>query len=107
MLAVDGNSGTRWSSRFSDKQNIRVDLGSTTTFDRVELNWEGAYGKSFKIQTSENGSSWRTVYATTSGTGGNQSLTGLNATGRYVRMLGSERGTPYGYSLYEFGVYSS
>jgi len=25
--------------------------------------------------------------------------------GRYVRVTGTERGTPWGYSLWEFGVY--
>ena len=30
----------------------------------------------------------------------------VSGTGRYVRMYGTARGTSYGYSLYEFGVYA-
>src|SRR3954453_5619745 len=50
--AVDGNTGTRWSSGFSDAQWIQVDLGSIQTIGRVVLNWEAAYGKGYQIQTA-------------------------------------------------------
>ena len=50
--AVDGNTGTRWSSAFTDPQWLQVDLGSTQTICQVTLNWEAAYGKAFQIQTS-------------------------------------------------------
>jgi hypothetical protein len=30
----------------------------------------------------------------------------VSGTARYVRMYGTERGTPYGYSLFEFKVYA-
>ncbi|MGH8922389.1 MAG: discoidin domain-containing protein, partial [Actinomycetes bacterium] len=32
--AVDGNTGTRWSSQFSDPQWIRVDLGGSATISQ-------------------------------------------------------------------------
>jgi hypothetical protein len=102
--AVDGNLGTRWSSAFSDPQWLQVDLGSSQSISRVELNWETAAAKAFQIQVSDNASSWNSVYSTTTSTGGNQSLT-VNGTGRYVRMLGTQRTTGYGYSLFEFKVY--
>ncbi|WP_084369682.1 discoidin domain-containing protein, partial [Microbispora sp. ATCC PTA-5024] len=102
--AVDGNTGTRWSSAFSDPQWLQVDLGATHTISRVALNWEAAYGRAFQIQTSGDGTTWTTVYSTTSGTGGNQNLT-VSGSGRYVRVYGTQRATAYGYSLYEFQVY--
>ena len=40
--ATDGNTGTRWSSQFSDPQWLQVDLGATATIDQVTLVWEGA-----------------------------------------------------------------
>jgi hypothetical protein len=46
-----------------------------------------------------------TVYSTEKGAGSTEEITGLNATGRYVRMYGTERSTKYGYSLYEFEVF--
>ncbi|MFJ2954792.1 discoidin domain-containing protein [Streptomyces sp. NBC_00669] len=102
--AVDGDTGTRWSSAASDPQWLQVDLGSSQPITQVVLNWETAYGKSFKIQTSENGTSWTDIYSTTTGTGGVQTLN-VTGTGRYVRMYGTQRATQWGYSLWEFQVY--
>jgi hypothetical protein len=104
--AVDGNTGTRWSSAFSDPQWLEVDLGATATISQVTLDWEAAYATAFQIQTSNDNSTWTTVYSTTTGTGGDQTLN-VSGSGRYVRMYGTRRATPYGYSLWEFQVYGS
>jgi F5/8 type C domain/Beta-1,3-glucanase len=104
--AVDGNTGTRWSSAFADPQWLQVDLGATATIDQVVLQWEAAYATAFQIQTSANGSTWTSIYSTTTGTGGTQTLT-VSGTGRYVRVYGTARATAYGYSLWEFQVYGS
>jgi hypothetical protein len=104
--AVDGNTGTRWSSAFSDPQWLQVDLGSSQSICQVTLNWEAAYATAFQIQTSPDGTNWTTIYSTTTGTGGTQTLN-VTGTGRYVRMYGTARATPYGYSLWEFGVFTT
>jgi hypothetical protein len=104
--AVDGNTGTRWSSAFSDPQTLQVDLGATHTISRVALNWEAAYGRAYQIQTSTDGTNWTTIYSTTTGAGGNESLN-VTGSGRYVRINGTTRATPYGYSLWEFQVYGT
>ena len=85
--AVDGNTGTRWSSAFSDPQWLEVDLGATASVSQVVLEWEAAYATAFQIQTSSDGTTWTTVYSTTTGTGGTQTLN-VTGTGRYVRMYG-------------------
>ncbi|XTZ15741.1 discoidin domain-containing protein [Micromonospora echinospora] len=102
--AVDGDTGTRWSSASSDPQWLQVDLGSRATLSQVTLVWEGAYARAFQIQTSDDGGTWRTVWSTTAGTGGTQTVT-VSGSGRYVRMYGTARATGYGYSLWEFQVY--
>ncbi|MEU0436098.1 beta-1,3-glucanase family protein [Streptomyces sp. NPDC006290] len=102
--AVDGNTGTRWSSAFSDPQWLRVDLGSVQQLTRVTLNWEAAYATAFQIQTSADANTWATAFSTTTGTGGTQNIN-ITGSGRYVRILGTARATPYGYSLWEFQVY--
>ena len=104
--ATDGNTGTRWSSAFSDPQWLQVDLGSTASITQVVLQWEAAYATAFQIQTSPDGSTWTTIYSTTTGTGGTQTLN-VTGSGRYVRMYGTARATQYGYSLWEFQVYGS
>jgi len=102
--AVDGDFGTRWSSEFSDPQWIRIDLGGTATISQVVLRWEAAYATAFQVQTSAGADGpWTTIYSTTSGTGGAQTLD-VSGTGRYVRVLGTQRATPWGYSLYEVQV---
>jgi hypothetical protein len=102
--AVDGDGGTRWASSFADNQWLYVDLGSSQTFNRVVLKWEAAYARGFQVQTSANASTWTTVHTTTNGTGGEQSLT-VTGTGRYVRVLITQRATQWGASLFEFQVY--
>ena len=62
--------------------------------------------KAFQIQASTDGSAWTTVYSTTTGTGGTQTLP-VTGTGRYIRMYGTARATQYGYSLWEFQVYGT
>jgi len=104
--ATDGDTGSRWSSAFSDPQWLQVDLGSVHRLSHVLLNWEAAYGKAYQIQTSTDGTNWTTVYSTTTGTGGVQDLN-VSGSGRYVRMYGTQRGTQYGYSLWEFQVFGT
>ncbi|MFF4896330.1 discoidin domain-containing protein [Streptomyces sp. NPDC001068] len=104
--AVDGNTGTRWSSAFTDDQWLQVDLGATATVTQVVLNWETAYGKDYKVQISANGSSWTDLKSVTGGDGGVDTLD-VSGQGRYVRMQGVHRATQYGYSLWEFQVFGS
>jgi hypothetical protein len=105
--ATDGNAGTRWASAFSDPQWIQVDLGGTATITQVTLQWEAAYGRAFQLQTATaSGGPWTTVYSTSTGTGGTQTLA-VTGTGRYVRMYGTQRATGYGYSLWEFQVFGT
>ncbi|HKT04407.1 MAG TPA: beta-1,3-glucanase family protein [Rugosimonospora sp.] len=104
--AVDGSTTTRWSSAFSDPQWIQVDLGSAQQVCQAVLTWEAAYATAFQIQVSTDAATWTTLYSTTTGTGGTQTLA-VSGTGRYIRMYGTARGTPYGYSLWEFAVYTT
>jgi endoglucanase len=103
VKAVDGNTTTRWGSAFSDPQWLQVDLGSTQTINQITLRWEAAYGKSYQIQTSNDATNWTTIFNTSNGLGGTEILS-VSGSGRYIRMYGTVRGTPYGYSLYEFEV---
>ncbi len=102
--AVDGNPETRWSSAFSDPQWITVDLGASTEITKVRLNWEEAYAKAYTIEVSDDEATWSTVKSVTRSSEGldEQELT---ATGRYLRIRGTKRATPWGYSLYELEVF--
>jgi hypothetical protein len=104
--AVDGNTGTRWSSAAADPQWIQVDLGTTAAVTGVQLQWEAAYATAFRVQVSGDAATWTDVYSTTTGTGGTQTLT-VSGSGRYVRVYGTARATAYGYSLWEFQVFGT
>jgi F5/8 type C domain len=64
------------------------------------------FGLNAQIQTSNDNSTWTTIYSATTGTGGTQTLN-VAGSGRYIRMYGTARATQYGYSIYEFQVYPS
>jgi hypothetical protein len=104
--AIDGNLTTRWGSAFSDPQYLMLDFGATKTLKRVKIQWETAYGKEYQLQVSANGSTWTTIYSTSAGDGGVDDITGLNASGRYLRIYGTKRNTQYGYSIFEVEAYS-
>jgi hypothetical protein len=105
--AVDGSTSTRWASvEGVDPQWLEVDLGANYAVTKVVLKWEAAYAKAYSIQLSSDGTTWNTVYSTSTGAGGNETLT-VSGNGRYIRMYGTKRGTSYGYSLWEFEVYGS
>jgi GH35 family endo-1,4-beta-xylanase len=105
--AVDGDYYTRWSSAFADPQWFQVDLGETYAIRHVNLHWATfAYATAYQIQVSDNATDWATIYSTTTGDG---SLDSLNVTGsgRYVRIYGTARAYPWGYSLNELEVYGT
>ena len=101
--AVDADFTTMWSSGASDNQWIYVDLGSTLKITGVFLNWGPNYGASYMMQVSTDAINWTSVYTNNAGTGGIDRIS-MNATGRYVRMLGIHNGTGNGYELYDFTV---
>ncbi|MGW5847426.1 discoidin domain-containing protein [Streptomyces sp. NPDC055254] len=104
--AVDGDNGTRWSSRFADPQWIQVDLGAPARLSQVVLRWETAYAKAYRIEHSLDGANWTTAWSTTTSTGGVQTHD-ITGTARHVRVYGTARATGYGYSLWEFQVYGT
>ncbi|TCB98046.1 penicillin acylase family protein [Micromonospora zingiberis] len=104
--AVDGDLGTRWASSWSDNQWIRVDLGSVRQVGRVVLAWEAAYARSYRVEVSTDGTTWRPVWSTTAGDGGTDVLAFAPQQARYVRMYGLTRGSSYGFSLWELSAYA-
>jgi hypothetical protein len=69
-----------------------------------KMRWESAYGTSYEIKVSDDASNWTTIHSATNGNGNLDDLS-VSGRGRYVKMRGVQRGTTYGYSLYEFEAY--
>ena len=117
-LANNGNTGDRWWSStdapMTDEEKNdqwwQVDLGQRRIFNTIQIVWEGAWGKSFDIQISDDGDAWTTVKEIR-----NQNIPGpfpyeqtidigTKKTARYVRFQGIARGTQWAYSFWEFRV---
>lgn len=103
--AVDGEKDTYWSSKYGNSQWIYVDLGSLQSISKVKLAWGSAYGKSYKIQVSNDAVNWTDVYSTTAGDGGTDDMTFAPVSTRYIKMLGVQSVAQSGYSLQEFEIY--
>lgn len=116
--ANDGNEGSRWWSATGTEmteeeehdQWWQVNLGQRRIFNTIQILWEGAWGKSFDIQISDDGAAWTTVKQIR-----DQNIAGPfpylqtieldeKKIAQYVRFQGVERGTGYAYSFWEFRV---
>jgi beta-glucosidase-like glycosyl hydrolase len=105
--ALDGSTTTRWeATQGVDPAWLQVDLGGTASITGVVLNWESAYATAYQIQTSPDAKTWTTIYSTTTGKGGVETIPATGS-GRYVRFYGTARATGYGYSLWEFEVHGT
>lgn len=102
--AFDGNPATRWSSAFTDQHSLWVDLGSARPVRRVRLDWEAAHARQYQVQVSSDGTTWTTVHENYAADGGTDEIT-LDTSARYVKLYAFQRATPYGYSLWEMGVF--
>lgn len=103
---VDNDPRTRWGSNFSDDQWLRIDLGAPAAMSKVVLDWEAAFAADFTLQTSNDATTWTTITDVTDATGGKQVLD-VSGSGRYIQLVATDRGTNYGYSLWEFEVYGT
>jgi beta-glucosidase len=108
-LAVDGNITSRWESAFTDSEWITIDLGLKYQIGRVILNWEAASGKNYLIQVSDNNTAWTTIYEFNQPNLPVENRKDdllVSGAGRYVRMQGKLRNSPWSYSIFEFQIYS-
>jgi len=105
--AVDGTTTTSWmSDKTSGDQWVKVDLGSSKSISNIKVQWPATYyAKSFKVETSTNGTSWTQRYSTTSGTGGVTNVTFTAASARYVRVTCTKPNNSSYYGVAELEVY--
>jgi len=103
---TDGNPGSRWSSANVDNEWMAIDLGSVTEFNAVELDWEAAYAKAYKIQVSNDSVSWKEIYSSDKGEGGMDNISLEPVKARYVKVTGLKRAIEWGFSLFEFKVFN-
>ena len=107
--AIDNDDGSSWESTHGvDAVKLTIDLGQKRIFNTVQIRWEGAYGKAFTIDVSNDGTDWTTVKSVDETLPGpfpyEQTLEFAKTTAQYIRFNGIERGLPYGYNMFSFRV---
>ena len=106
---VDGDETSRWESQWgSDNQSVTIDLQAFYIINKVNVKWEAASAKEYKVQVSVDGSTWTDV-KTKTGTGARWDNNDFSETkARFVRIQGMKREMEaYGYSIYEIQVYGT
>jgi len=105
---LDKNLATRWSA-YGDGEWILFNLGSRATIRSVKIAWYKGVQRTteFDIQTSDDGTSWATVFeGTSSGTTlALESYDGSDSAGSYVRIVGHGNSTGLWTSISEVEIY--
>lgn len=89
--AFDGNLGTRWSasSGSTSSQWVTIDFGTAIPFDRIVIK-EASYQRvtSYKLQTSNDGTSFTDISGTAGTTiGANKTINFTETNARYLRLF--------------------
>lgn len=90
---IDGSSTTRWVTDQGVGEWCVLDFGGEVTINQVDIDWEAAFASGYKLQISSDGTSWTDIFTTTTNSPtftsnhGPDSVTGLSATGRFLRLL--------------------
>ena len=58
---IDGDMTTRWSSQYSEPQQVTIDLGKAQTLKRIRLHWEDAAATKYSVSVSPDGKEWAPV----------------------------------------------
>ncbi|HEX4833899.1 MAG TPA: discoidin domain-containing protein [Trebonia sp.] len=108
--AIDNNTGTRYSSDAVQAagQYFQVNLGSSQTFNQIEMNsagWGGDYAVGYNVEVSTNGTTFTSV-ATGSGTSSPETVTFTAQTAQYIRVVLTAASTGSWWSIAEFTAYS-
>ena len=99
--AIDGNLMTRWESNWDDAEWIMFDFGAPTAVGSMTIIWQNAHASQYLIQVSNDGNTWYQLRSVVGSQGGTEQFMNLDSNARYVRILGIQRATQYGYSIYE------
>ena len=109
----DGNFNTRWSSEWQDNEYITIDLEQYSFIDHITLHWEFAYASQFAILITDEQPSSSALSsplpssATCYQSSGDVQTIPVAKSGRYITLIGIERATAYGISLYELEAYGA
>lgn len=100
---------TRWCAiNGTNGQWLMVDLGATYALSSTKLKWESNGVWQYKIEVSNNGSSWQLAVDRTANTETPQNsyyTDNFSASGRYVRITATKNQTGHWASIFDFQVF--
>jgi hypothetical protein len=99
--ALDNKMETRWSSDATDPQWVWLDLGKMTNLNKITMHWEAAFGKEYKILMSTDNTNWIEIEHVKSSDGAVDEINLDNVATRYIKIEFIQRGTQWGYSIWE------
>lgn len=108
-LTTDGSLTTSWISKTGNTEWIYVDLGAVCRISKINIVWDKAYAKAYRIQTAQAGPpekplKWTDAYTTDSSDGGNDQINLKTVSARYVKILCLKPANPGSYAIAEFNV---
>ncbi len=106
LNAIDRDTSTRWSSEAKDNEWLILDLKQEYSINRIVIKWEVAYASDYKIQISGDGEKWDDAAHITDSDGNNDVIDLPSVKTRFIKLYCIKRGTRYGFSVWEFEVYS-
>ena len=102
VKVFDGNMGTRWESEWSDPQWLVIDLKKPTPLHSMLIFWEGAFAKAYEVLASDDRATWRVVAEEHLADGDvDRMVFADDFAPRCLKLLFKERGTQWGYSIWE------
>jgi TolB-like protein len=103
---LDDNPNTWWSSEFTDNQRVLIELEKECEPSKLEIQWETAYAKSYKVFISRNQTVWKQVYSTDNGEGGTDEIDLGKRKTRFIRLELLKRATQWGFAIRDLRVFN-
>jgi large repetitive protein len=113
--AIDSGD-SRWESQQGhDPEWLYVDLGASAQISSIDIDWENASAQNYILEYSndqaDTPANWQPFATITNNPGGGGHVVSrpvnTPAIGRFVRVTGTTRNTPYGYSINDLKVLGS
>lgn len=103
---IDGDAGSRWSSRNCGQAEVELDLKKEYAPARILINWESSYAKRYDVLGSVDGKNWTVIKSINDGRGGKEELNVTPTKLRFVKLdLKEKAAGKRGYSIYEMELF--
>ncbi|MEM8899431.1 MAG: discoidin domain-containing protein [Bacteroidota bacterium] len=104
---ADGDNTTRWVSGPGNNEWVYIDLGEAANICQTNIRWEDAFATDYRIQLSNDLANWEDIQIIQNNTQQNNTLLGLEGSGRYIRIQSDQAVGSQGISIWEWEVFGT